>query len=144
MTNDLSSKLVAQSIDVTGDENFLQGCSFSPDGLCVLTASVADSQLRLYNTPLQPRSSPSPTGLPLDDGKSAALSGSDNSATSITDTDWKTVLSANGGDTLRCYTWYPGMASSDPSSCCFLAAARYESLIAVLAHVNLSRHVSVI
>jgi WD40 repeat protein len=44
-----SSSLVRQSTDLVG-ENYVQNCRFSPDGLCILTNSVLDNRLRLYNT----------------------------------------------------------------------------------------------
>ena len=43
--------LIACSNDIYGESNFPQGCSFSPDGLCILTCTSADHTLRLYNTP---------------------------------------------------------------------------------------------
>ena len=49
-TESTAFRLVAKSIELIGrNENFFQGASFSPDGLCVLTNSVADSKLRVYN-----------------------------------------------------------------------------------------------
>lgn len=107
----ISAHLVAQSTDIHGEENFVQGCSFSPDGLCVLTSTVADSMLRLYNTPI-PQQKQEEDSEPTDAGSANV------------EQDWKTILSSNGGDTVRCYTWYPTMNSLDPASCCFLAAAR--------------------
>jgi hypothetical protein len=50
-TNWKAYNLIARSVDIEHYENFPQGCSFSPDGLCILTATVGDSKLRLYNTP---------------------------------------------------------------------------------------------
>lgn len=94
-------ELIAQSSDIGGSENFPQGCSFSPDGLCVLTTSVADSKLRLYNTLAQ------------------------TEARNVQ--EWKTSLVADGGQTVRSYSWYPHMKSSDPATSCFLASARYVS-----------------
>lgn len=92
--DDIPAKLIAQSDDVYGRENFYQGCVFSPDGLCVLTSTATDAKLRIYNT-----------------------------AQSNTE-KWKTALISDGGDTVRAYTWYPGMKSSDPATCCFLATCR--------------------
>jgi len=94
-------KLIAQTTDIQGEENFPKGCAFSPDGLCVLTNTAADSKLRLYNT----------------------LWSKSGDTTAIVH-EWKTVLSATGGDTVRSYAWYPHMKSNDPASCCFLATCR--------------------
>ena len=33
------------------DDNFPMGCSISPDGTCVLTATAGDGQFRLYDIP---------------------------------------------------------------------------------------------
>jgi len=41
---------VAQSIDIENIEgNYCEGCLFSPDGLCVLTATSADRKFRLVS-----------------------------------------------------------------------------------------------
>jgi len=100
-------QLVARSTDVVGKDNFLKGCQFSPDGLCVLTHSAADGQLRLYNTPSPPQ---------------------DESSKDLQMKDWKTALSIDGGDSVRSYAWYPTMNSSNPATCCFLATAREQPI----------------
>ena len=96
----ISFKGLATSVDLGNkEEDFPKGCRFSPDGLCVLTASR--NRLLLYNsyTPSQ--------------------------------TDWKSVLSCETGDSVRSYSWYPHMNSADPSTCCFLGTSRY---VAVALH----------
>jgi len=85
----------ATTVDLSND--LPQGVKFSPDGLCVLTS--AGNRLRLYNTP-------------------------DVQSESSERQDWKAILESHGGDTVRCYDWYPHMASSDPSTCCFVGASR--------------------
>lgn len=54
-----SPALLARSVDIhgSGNDNFPKGCAFSPDGLCVLTATAHDNRLRLYNTPPLPSDS---------------------------------------------------------------------------------------
>eukprot|EP00934_Nitzschia_sp_Nitz4_P002358 Nitzschia sp. Nitz4//scaffold12_size214221//188803//190141//NITZ4_001533-RA/size214221-augustus-gene-0.37-mRNA-1//-1//CDS//3329535119//2358//frame0 len=37
---------------------------------------------------------------------------------------WKPVLTCPSGDSVRSFAWYPHMNSSDPSTCCFVGAAR--------------------
>jgi WD40 repeat protein len=37
---------------------------------------------------------------------------------------WEAALIAQGGDTVRSYSWYPFMNSNDPATCCFLATCR--------------------
>lgn len=109
MTSSSSSwNLVARSHDVAGEGNFFQGCSFSPDGLCVLTATAADGRLRLYNTVF---SSDDDTTIGDGDGD-----GGD---------EWESALKIAAGDAVRSYAWYPHMSSQDPSTCCFAAASRY-------------------
>jgi hypothetical protein len=98
----MSAKIIAQSADIEckgGAENFPCGAEFSPDGLCLLSSTCADSKLHLYNTVTSSK----------DDGGA---------------TEWKAALSVNGGNAVRSFDWYPFMKSSDPSTCCFLAAAR--------------------
>ena len=118
-----SYKSIAQSNDIQGDGNFLQGCSFSPDGLCVLTHTVADAKLRLYNTPLQ---SPQING----DLKHDVVEV--DTATIPKQEEWTTILSSHCGDSVRSYAWYPLMNSSDPGTCCFVAASRYVRLFAIM------------
>ena len=101
----LDATLIAESSDLQDKESFYQGCSISPDGLCLLTSTSSDSKLRLYNTP------------PVEAKPSE---NEDLSAVA----DWKTVLVAQGGDTVRSYSWYPYMNSSDPGTCCFVATCR--------------------
>jgi WD40 repeat protein len=102
----VEASLVAQSTDIHGEENFPQGCSFSPDGLCVLTSTAADSKLRLYNTP----------------SEMPSVKEQQNSNHQLQ--DWRAVFNVNAGESVRHYAWYPRMRSNDPASCCFLAAAR--------------------
>ena len=101
----MQSNLLAQSSDVLCPNNLYQGCSISPDGLCVLTSTTGDYKLRLYNIPHS--SFNEKTHAEID-----------------TVEDWKTALSAQGGDAVRSYCWYPHMNSTDPATCCFLATCR--------------------
>jgi hypothetical protein len=101
-------KLIARSVDVHGADNFPVGCQFSPDGLCLLTSTGADSRLRLYNTVLESEREEDAT----------------NDAASVHVHEWKAALSVSGGNAVRSYHWYPLMRSDDPASCCFLASAR--------------------
>jgi telomerase Cajal body protein 1 len=110
------AKLLAQSTDVQNTDNFYQGCSFSPDGLCILTSTAADGKLRLYNT--------------ITHCNEDNVNNNDNKPVDVGDdavavTDWKTALVSVGGDTVRSYAWYPHMNSNDPASCCFVATRRY-------------------
>lgn len=76
------------------ENDSVQGCQFSPDGLCIATAQGQD--VMLYNTLFN--------ATPRD--------------------TWKPVLKCPGGDSVRSYVWYPHMNSSDPSTCCLLSASR--------------------
>jgi WD40 repeat protein len=109
---DVQATLAAESNDIHGDGNHPQGCAFSPDGLCVLTATVGDSRLRLYNTVPTPHHVTGET--PQEEVQS------DNSIEK-----WTTALTCKAGDAVRSYDWYPRMQSSDPSTCCFIATSRY-------------------
>ena len=48
-------RLISQSNDIikSQDDNFPMGCTFSPDGTCILTATSYDGKFRLYDTPFQ-------------------------------------------------------------------------------------------
>jgi hypothetical protein len=111
--------LRAQSGDVKGC--FFSGCSFAPDGSCVLTYSTGDAKLRLYNTPN--------LAAMTDDASDAGPSSSSSSSTAEDQTDlvsWAAALTTLGGDAVRSFDWYPHMSSADPATCCFIAAARYD------------------
>jgi hypothetical protein len=121
-----SYKLIVQSTDIHGDGNFLQGCSFSPDGLCILTHTVADAKLRLYNTPLLQSTIPYHHHTNDSSVENLRPAGAtEDTTTAPTLQDWTTILTSDCGDSVRCYSWYPLMKSTDPGTCCFIAASRY-------------------
>lgn len=94
---------LAESIDIHGDGNFPQGCSFSPDGLCIATATASDATLRLYNT----------------------VNASTTTSTPPKKKEWKTALESTVvGEVIRSYDWYPQMQSSNPATCCIAATGR--------------------
>jgi hypothetical protein len=102
------------SSDVAGDK-FPQGCQFSPDGSCVLTAT--SHQIDLYNTPYERANTQDQT-----ENENSEDRGDDTSPLPVA--YWNPVLTYPTGDTVRCYSWYPHMASSDPASCCFVGVSR--------------------
>lgn len=108
MPKSFSRKVLVKS--AFQDDSFPQGCQFSPDGLCVLTAH--SNELLLFNTEFG-----------TDEG------GDDDSLTTTTTTTprplWNPALKCPAGDSVRAYQWYPHMNSSDPSTCCFVGTARY-------------------
>ncbi|XP_064796478.1 telomerase Cajal body protein 1-like [Oncorhynchus masou masou] len=81
-------------------ENYLKGCKWAPDGLCILTNS-ADNVLRVYNLPPE-----------------------------IYSYNWdlltemSPVLKMAEGDTIYDYCWYPKMSSLDPDSCFIASSSR--------------------
>ena len=152
-----SPQLVAHSSDIAGADNFPQGCSFSPDGLCVLTATARDNRLRLYNTPplsLLPLPPPPPEegneqpprsprtaekeGQPLIATKDCTASTGDSSSNSSL-ACWKAALHHQTGDTIRSYSWYPHMNSSDPSTCALLCASRDQPIHLIDAYTSAIR-----
>eukprot|EP00571_Detonula_confervacea_P011556 CAMPEP_0172307408 /NCGR_PEP_ID=MMETSP1058-20130122/8284_1 /TAXON_ID=83371 /ORGANISM="Detonula confervacea, Strain CCMP 353" /LENGTH=606 /DNA_ID=CAMNT_0013019573 /DNA_START=117 /DNA_END=1937 /DNA_ORIENTATION=- len=48
-----NNRIISQSSDIHGHDNFPMGCAFSPDGTCILTATASDGKFRLYDTPYQ-------------------------------------------------------------------------------------------
>jgi len=116
---------LAQSTDIQGDGNFPQGCSFSPDGLCIATTTAADATLRLYNT--------------VTTESDQAITAEEKAETT-TPKEWKTALSSTVvGDTIRCYDWYPKMQSSDPATCCLLATGRDQPVQLIDAYTGQRR-----
>ena len=86
-------------------DNYLRGCSWAPDGLCILSNSN-DNILRLFNLP---------TGL---------LTGRlDNVEPEI-----EAVLRIPEGEAVYDYCWWPLMNSMDPPTCCFLSTAKSQPI----------------
>ncbi|XP_038050304.1 telomerase Cajal body protein 1-like [Patiria miniata] len=83
-------------------ENFLKGCKWSPDGLCVLTNSD-DSRLRLFNLPQEVYSS----------------HWQDEPIPEMT-----SVLNIHEGELIYDYAWFPPMRSDQPETCCFASTCR--------------------
>ncbi len=107
--------LLSRSNDITGEGNFPQGCEISPDGLCVLTSTAADNLLRLYN--IHPTTA---TTLESDASNVQKQQTPERKGPS----SWQYCLSAQEGDSVRTYCWYPLMNSYDPATCAFAAASR--------------------
>lgn len=113
--NALKTDLWAESISLwesaskeshksNSDSDVPKGCQFSPDGTCLLTARA--NKLELYNTPFEKEEDDSESGNSRSGG------------------GWEPALTCNSGESVRSYTWYPHMKSSDPASCCFLGVSR--------------------
>ncbi|XP_041093235.1 telomerase Cajal body protein 1 [Polyodon spathula] len=81
-------------------ENFLKGCKWAPDGLCLLTNS-ADNVLRVYNLPSELHSQDC-EGLP----------------------EMTPVLWMAEGDTVYDYCWFPLMSSVQPETCFIASSSR--------------------
>ena len=93
-----------------------QGCSVSPDGLCVLTSTTSDARWRLYNTIV-----PDNSETPLETDETDTTTTTSPSSPIV---KWEPALMAPAGDTVRSYCWYPQMNSQEPATCCFLATSR--------------------
>jgi len=123
-----SSDLLTTAAATATTPNFPSGCRFSPDGLCVLTYTVADAKLRLYNTPTESAAARPKYGDPVT--TDACISGSgvggggSSADAAASAREWTTALSCEAGEAVRSYAWYPHMKSDDPPSCCFVAVAR--------------------
>jgi len=99
-------------------ENCLRGVKWSPDGLCLLTASE-DKHLRLFELPIELQETDSAEMQP--DRSGAA------SATEITPGNHEelhSVLQVRAPDSIYDYVWYPFMDSGDPTTCCFASSSR--------------------
>jgi WD40 repeat protein len=113
-------KCLAESTDILGHDNFPQGCSFSPDGLCIATATAADATLRLYNTQVS-----------MDD---------DNDESVQQPQQWKTALASTAvGEVVRSYDWYPPMQSTLPATCCLIATGRDQPVQLIDAYTGGTR-----
>ena len=90
--------------------NTLRGCKWSPDGLCLLTASE-DAMLRLFELPETLRSE-------VDLATRSPVVAGMNSE------ELPCALEVRAGDAIYDYAWYPFMHSAQPASCCFLSSCR--------------------
>ena len=95
------------------ENNTLRGARWSPDGLCLLTASE-DRHLRLFELPEQLQSH---EGL---EAAGAASEGADRPRQS----ELPNPLTVLEGDSIYDFCWYPAMDSSDAATCCFLSSSR--------------------
>ncbi|KAG5447009.1 Telomerase Cajal body protein 1 [Clonorchis sinensis] len=85
-------------------DNYLRGCQWSPDGSCILTNS-RDNILRIFNLPNVLLAQETPSA----DAKLEEMNA---------------VLTMRESDLVYDCTWYPGMSSADPSTCCLASTAR--------------------
>ena len=111
-------------IDCKTEGNYTQGCKISPDGLCILSSTASDNKLRLYNTPnaiFQKITKDQNTN----DINSEIHTPSSCDVEKQNDKEqWNAVLTYQEGNSIRDYSWYPNMNSSDPSTCVFLSTSK--------------------
>ncbi|XP_063967162.1 telomerase Cajal body protein 1-like [Lytechinus pictus] len=101
----LIAKMSSEFSKVKG--NFLKGCKWSPDGLCILTNSE-DQTLRLFNLPPQ--------------AYGTDISTDDQSIGQEREPD--SVLQIQEGELIYDYCWYPKMDSYLPETCCLASTSR--------------------
>lgn len=91
------------------ENNFTKGCKWAPDGTCLLVASE-DKKLRLFNLPS-----------PVANGSFKDTPGwNKNECHKYA----SPAITAQEGELIYDYAWYPQMKSSDPQSCCFAVSCR--------------------
>ena len=86
-------------------DNYLRGCAWAPDGLCILSNSN-DNILRLFNLP---------AGL---------LTGRFDNI----EPEMKAVLRIPEGEAVYDFKWWPMMNSMDPPTCCFVSTAKAQPI----------------
>ena len=91
-----------QSPDSLFGKYYTKGCSWSPDGTCLLVGSD-DNTIRLFELPEE-----------VDDGQGESLHV----------VDLPQALSVHEAETVYDYQWYPLMDSNDPTMCCFASTSR--------------------
>jgi hypothetical protein len=89
-------------------DNCLRGVKWSPDGLCLLTASE-DRMLRLFELP----------GELLE-----SEAGDASAAAAAHSPELCSTLTVRAPDSIYDYAWYPFMDSSNPATCCFASSSR--------------------
>ncbi|XP_072179905.1 telomerase Cajal body protein 1-like [Diadema setosum] len=98
------AKASAEYMHMSG--NFLKGCKWSPDGLCIVTNSD-DHTLRFFNLPPE-----------LCGGSREKDEGSGPPE------DIWSVLQISEGELIYDYAWYPQMNSYYPETCCLVSSCR--------------------
>ena len=93
-----------------------RGCAFSPDGLCVLLNSD-DNKIRLYELPKEDE-----VRIVKDVIRVLALGASPLQVKE--GKPWTPCLTMREGETVYDLSWFPGMTSADPETCCFAATAK--------------------
>ena len=126
----LAESITTSEVDVVGGKgggynpgaSFPQGIQFSPDGTCLLTAKA--NRLELYNTPYDDDDDDDDDE--NDDGDDGNKNSNEQQRVKNKDDKdvWEPVITCAAGETVRAYTWYPHMKSSDPATCCFAAVSR--------------------
>ncbi|KAI8816318.1 WD40-repeat-containing domain protein, partial [Fimicolochytrium jonesii] len=91
------------------DANFVKGVKWSPDGTCLLSSSN-DNILRVFDKP--------PTV-----GYEDATSSNDDGDSRLPE-----ALAIKEPECVYDTTWFPGMTSSDPTTCVFLSSVREHSI----------------
>ena len=86
-------------------DNYLRGCIWAPDGLCILSNSH-DNILRLFNLP---------HGL---------LTGRFDKI----EPEMESVLQIPEGEAVYDFSWWPLMNSMDPPTCCFVSTAKSQPI----------------
>lgn len=111
----------------TPANNTVKGCKWSPDGLCLLTASEEDRQLRLFELPAHLMAAAAAdgvsTGGKMDTMAAAAAAGAGPSGSEL-----QPALAVREGESIYDYAWFPGMDSSNPVTCVFASTSREQPL----------------
>eukprot|EP00041_Stephanoeca_diplocostata_P028786 m.832213 g.832213 ORF g.832213 m.832213 type:complete len:524 (+) comp23435_c0_seq5:217-1788(+) len=104
--------------------NFLKGCKWAPDGLCLLTCSD-DNVLRLFNfDPEQYVKSSQETVHRGDTGATSENASTMCDRAESVIPEMRCDLRMGEGELIYDYCWYPFMTSYDPTTCCLLSSSR--------------------
>ena len=102
-----SKRLIAQHLFSSNNQNnYTRGCSFSPDGLCVLTYNE-DNTIRLFDPP-------------QDEITRDTIQSSNECV------PWQPALSISIAGPVYDVDWYPLMNSADPVTCCLAVTSQYQ------------------
>ena len=102
-----SKRLIAQHVFSSNNQNnYTRGCSYSPDGLCVLTYNE-DNIIRLFDPP-------------QDEITRDTVQSSNECV------QWQPALSISIAGPVYDVDWYPLMNSADPVTCCIAVTSQYQ------------------
>eukprot|EP00055_Hartaetosiga_balthica_P016762 m.107416 g.107416 ORF g.107416 m.107416 type:complete len:439 (+) comp9174_c1_seq2:3469-4785(+) len=111
-----------QDYEMAGKNNFLKGCKWSPDGLCIATCSD-DGRIRLFNTPQLCFSVLDSNNCTAEDNAmSSEILEAKQPKTMAW--EWDVAVVIEEGELIYDFAWFPKMNSMERESCIITSCSR--------------------